>query len=289
MTRLKAIEPKEAPQTKPKMLIYGKAGSGKTYTSLDFPKTYYIDTEGGATLPKYTQKLTNSGGAYFGVEQGSLSFDTIIDEIKALATEEHDYKTLVIDSISKVYNTEIAKEAERLGDKDAFGASKKPAIAYVRQLISWISRLDMNVILIAHETQEWSKGEAIGVTFDCFNKVEYELDLCLQISRQGNEHMAFVRKSRFESFPNSTSFEWSYPEFARRYGQEVIEKNGDALELATEEQLKEIRYLLETVKIPEKVEEKWFKAAGCETYPDMDSVKLDAIISKIKNDYIKVN
>lgn len=288
MSRLKGIQPKEAPKTKPKILIYGRAGSGKTYTSLDFPSTYYIDTEGGATLPKYTEKLTKSGGTYFGVEQGSLSFDSIIEEVRTLATEEHSYKTLVIDSISKVYNTEIAKEADKLGEKDAFGASKKPAIAYVRQLISWISRLDMNVILIAHETQEWSKGEAIGVTFDCFNKVEYELDLCLQISRQGSEHSAFVRKSRFENFPNSTAFEWSYAEFARRFGKEIIEKDSEAIELASEDQLKEIRYLLETVKIDPKVEEKWFKAAGCETYPDMDSNKLEAIINKIKTDYIKV-
>ena len=214
MSRLKAIEPKEAPQTKPKILIYGKAGAGKTYAALDFPKAYYIDSEGGATLPKYTEKLTKSGGAYFGVEQGSLSFDSVLDEIRALATEQHDYKTLIIDSVSKIYNTEIAKTAAKLAEhnkEDAFGLSKKPAIAYVKQLISWISRLDMNVILIAHETQEWSRGEAIGVTFDCFNKIEYELDLVLQVLFQGGARTAFIRKSRFESFPVTDSIDISPP------------------------------------------------------------------------------
>lgn len=283
MSRLKAVKPKEAPQTKPKILIFGPAGSGKTYTALDFPKAYYIDTEGGATLPTYTEKLTQSGGAYFGVEQGSLSFDTILDEVKALATEKHDYKTLVIDSITKVYNTEIAKEAERLGDKDAFGASKKPAIAYMRQLISWIARLDMNVIMIAHETAEWSKGEAIGTTFDCFAKVEYELDLCLQVLHLGDERKAYIRKSRFENFPCKTSFPWSYAEFAKRYGQEVIEAEGQEITLADEGQLKEIAYLIETFNITEKQISKWFDMFKCDSWENMASNKVEAIINKIKD------
>jgi hypothetical protein len=282
MSKLKAIKPKEAPQTKPKILIFGKAGVGKTYTALDFPSAYYIDTEGGATLPAYTDKLTGSGGAYYGIEQGSLSFDSIIEEVKALATEKHNFKTLIIDSITKVYNHEIAKEQERLGDKDAFGASKKPAISYMRQLISWLSRLDMNVILVAHETQEWEKGEAIGSTFDCFNKVEYELDLCLQIYRLGDEHKARVRKSRFESFPNGASFEWSYNEFADRYGKEIIEKDTQSIELASPEQIKELIHYCDLMNISEGEKNKWFEKAKCESFQDMDSDKAQKLIDMLK-------
>jgi hypothetical protein len=65
-SKLKAVAPKAAEPSKPKMLIFGKPGVGKTWTSLDFPNVYYVDTEGGADLAHYTDKLEKSGGVYFG-------------------------------------------------------------------------------------------------------------------------------------------------------------------------------------------------------------------------------
>jgi hypothetical protein len=152
-TKLLAKAPKAAEPSKPKILIYGASGVGKTWTSLDFPNCYYIDTEDGANLTHYTDKLEKSGGVYMGQADGSLDFQTVIDQVKALATEDHEYKTLIIDSITKLYNTVIANEAERLGDKDAFGASKKPAIGLMRQLVNWLYRLDMNVILLLTKSE----------------------------------------------------------------------------------------------------------------------------------------
>lgn len=286
-SKLKAIEPKKAKQTKPKVLIFGKPGAGKTWASMDFPKVYYIDTEGGATRKHYTDKLQKSGGVYLGMDQGALDFAEIIDQIKALATEKHEYKTLVIDSISKVFNQAIAEEADRLGDKDAFGASKKPAIAYMRQLVSWLMRLDMNVILIAHEKAEWGiddKGQRveIGATFDCWDKLEYELDLALNIFRQGNSHKAKVRKSRLVEFPDASVFPWSYVEFASRYGQDVMEQQAAALELATPEQLDQLSALLKVVRVPDDWEAKCLKKANVESFAEMDAVKVQSLINLLK-------
>lgn len=284
---LRAVSAKTAEPSKPKMLIFGKPGVGKTWASLDFPSTYYVDTEGGASGSHYTDKLSNSGGMYFGPDQGSLSFDEVIKEVKALATEKHHYKTLVIDSISKIFNLEIANEAERLGDKDAFGASKKPAVARMRQLINWLARLDMNVILIAHEKPEWGqngKGERveIGSTFDAWDKLEYELDLALNIIKTGPSRTAKVRKSRLLAFPDGSSFPWAYTEFASRYGTEVIEREGKQVTLATEAQLKEFKLLLDVVKIDEGQEEKWLKKANVESFEDMDSEVMANLIKHIR-------
>ena len=150
-SKLKAVDPKSADPKKPKLLIFGKPGAGKTWGSLDFPGCYFIDCEGGANLGHYTDKLKKSGGMYMGPEQGSMDFQAVIEQVQALATEDHNFKTIVIDSVSKLFNTAIATEAERLGDKNAFGADKKPAVANMRRLVNWLSRIDMNVILIAHE------------------------------------------------------------------------------------------------------------------------------------------
>lgn len=286
-SRLKAVDPKKTEPNKPKIMVFGKAGVGKTWTSLDFPLCYYIDTEGGASRDHYTDKLAKANGVYFGVEEGSQDFSEVIEQVKALATEKHPYKTLVIDSITKIFNNEIANEAERLGEKDAFGASKKPAVSLTRQLISWIDRLDMNVIIICHEKPLWLKGEQVGVTFDAWEKLEYELDLCLNIVKLGSDRKAFIKKSRLQSFPEASNFLWAYDEFATRYGKEVIEREVKPVILANEEQLKEFYGLIERVKLPEGETDKWLKKAAVETFNDMDAEKIQMLIEHIKTKYLK--
>ncbi len=289
-TKLKAVDPKAAEPSKPKILLYGKPGVGKTWFALDFPNVYYIDTEGGADLQHYTDKLKKAGGVYFGPEQGSLDFQTVIEQIQALATEKHEYKTVVIDSISKVFSLEIAKEAERLGDKNAFGADKKAAIAYMRKLISWLTRLDMNVILIAHEKPLWgmSNGERseIGVTFDAWDKLEYELHLCLNAFKVGKDHKARVTKTRLTGFPAAEVFVLSYAEFSTRYGKDVIEGATKPIVLSTPEQVNQVKTLIDTIKLPEGQIEKWFKAGNAETWEEMDSDKVQKVIDYIKKTYI---
>lgn len=291
MSKLKAVDPKAAEPSKPKVLIFGKPGVGKTWTSLDFPSVYFIDTEGGADMAHYTDKLKKSGGAYFGVDQGSLSFDAILEQVEALATEKHKYKTLVIDSVSKVFAMEIAKEAERLGEKDAFGASKKPAVAYMRRLISWLTRIDMNVILIAHEKDLYGMDEkkqrnVIGVTFDAYDKLEYELHLCLNIFKIAGQHKARVTKSRLLGFKDAEVFEWSYQTFAEKYGRDVLEGEVKQIILASKEQIEQLNDLLDRVKLPEGQIEKWLKAANCEDFNEMDGDKIEKIIAHINEKYL---
>lgn len=284
-TRLKAVAPTAAAPSKPKILVFGKPGVGKTWVALDFPNVYYIDTEGGANLKHYTEKLEKAGGMYFGPEQGSQSMQTIIDEIKTLATEDHNYKTVVIDSISKVFNLEITKEAERLSDKglkNEFAADKKPAVKLTARLISWINRLDMNVILIAHEKPLWANGEQIGVTFDAHDKLEYELHLCLNIIKTGETRKAYIKKTRLTEFPDAANFAWSYDEFSKRYGKAVMEKKAQQIVLATPEQIAEATRLLGIVKLSETdKQDKWISDNSA-AFEEVEAEKMDKIINHLK-------
>ena len=283
---LKAVEPKAAAPSKPKILIYGKPGVGKTWASLDFPNVYYIDTEGGADLAHYTDKLEAAGGMYFGIDQGSLDFGEVIGQVEALATQKHDFKTLVIDSISEIYNLEITKEGERLGDKNGFGADKRPAIAYTRRLINWLKRIDMNVILIAHEKAEWKNGEQVGDTFDAWDKLEYQLHLCLNIIKIGPKRMYKVRKSRLKGFPEGESRPWSYTDFAEAYGQDVIEKEVTQIVLATDDQLKEINSLLSSVQLPDDWAAKCLKKEGAEALDELSTESIQKMIDYIKTKFL---
>lgn len=281
-SKLGAVDPKATEPSRPKITIFGKPGVRKTWGALDFPSSYYIDTEAGADLAHYTDRLKKSGGVYFGREQGSQDFATVIEQVKALATETHPYKTLTIDSLSKIYNLEVNKEAERLGEKDGFGASKKPAVRMSGTLIRWLDKLDMNVILICHEKPEWSKGEQVGFVPDAHEKLEYELHLCLRITKEGDSSKAFVKKSRLIEFENGSRFDWSYAEFSKRYDKKVMEAASKQIVLASPEHLSELTSLLEIVRLPDGEIEKWLKKANVETFAEMSSDKINACITMLK-------
>jgi len=289
MTGLLAISPKKVKPSKPKILIYGKSGVGKTWVSLEFPNVYYIDTEGGADLEHYMDILKKSNGDYLGKDRGSLDFGTIIGQVKKLATVKHRYKTLVIDSITKIFNLEIVKESDRLKDaglKNAFGADRKPAVAFMRQLISWLQKIDMNVILIAHEKAEYINEMQVGTTFDCWDKLEYELHLCLNIIKAGDRNLYKVRKTRLLGFPGASTSEWTYENFAKNYGKDIMEKPATQLLLATKEQLDEIKCLLDSVGLPESWIEKCLKKIDASTIEEMQESDLQKTIDFIKSKYL---
>jgi hypothetical protein len=289
-SRLMAVEPDTVEPKKPKVLVYGPAGVGKTWASLDFPGVYYIDTEGGADLDHYRAKLKAAGGVYFGPDQGSLDFETVIGQVQALATERHPYKTIVFDSITKLFNTAITDESERLGDKDVFGASKKPAVRQMARLVRWVNRADMNAIFIAHEKPDWTsengKREQTGLTFDGWEKLAYDLHFILRISKIGAgdsaKRYAHVGKSRLTGFPEGSRFDWSYDEFAARYGRDIIEKDVKQIVIASAEDVAEIKRLLDLVKLPDGTVEKWFKAAGVESFDEMDADIIAKCIDNLK-------
>lgn len=288
MSKLKAKKPEETKPGKIKMLVFSKSGVGKTWLSMDFPSPYYIDSEGGARLGHYQEKLKAAGGAYFGVEQGALDFPTVLQEVEALATEKHGYKTLAFGSITKLYQTAIADEAKKLGDKDAFGASKKPAIAYMRRLVAWIQRLDMNVLFEAHEAIEWGQNpktgsrEEVGQLPDVWDKLVYELDLTLRLEKRGNSRVAVVRKSRLTGFPEGESFPLEYAEFATRYGKDFIEAPVTTLTIASAEQIAEMTRLLALVKIDEKDMEKMLSKANAESISELTTEQAEAFIAWLK-------
>lgn len=283
--KLKGKDPGEAKRSKAKILVFGRAGVGKTWVSMDFANVYYIDVEGGANQPQYKEKLKESGAAYFGPEDGSQDFDVVLEEIITLATVKHPYKTVVIDSYSKLFNKCAAEQEEKLvsaGQKVEFAVEKKLAVRKTRKLINWLDRIDMNVILICHEKPTWSNGEQTGQTYDGWDKLEYELDLTLQIQRRGSDkRIAMVRKTRLVEFPDGSSFDWTYNEFARRYGKDALEGDTRSIALATAEQVTTINQLIRTIRIPQEEIDKWFSKAKVESFEEMDTATIQKCIEHL--------
>lgn len=280
---LKGIKAEVIKAAKPKFMLSGRPGTGKTMFSLNFPAPYFIDTETGATREQYVKKLNAEGGAYLGPEQGSQDFREVINQVRELATTSHPYKTLVIDSFSKLYNLECAAAEERVGSD--FGKDKREANKPTRQLLRWLERLDMSVVLVCHQKDKWERREnqliMAGSTFDGFPKMEYDLDLWLETKLLGNKRFATVIKSRIDSFPVGTDITLDFTTFEKLYGASVVEAPVKTIILASAEQVAEIKRIVELLKIEEEVTDKWLAKCQAVEWEDLSKENATKLLAML--------
>lgn len=266
---------------KPKFILSGKSGVGKTFFMLDFPKPLIIDCEGGAVEPQYVAKMKAVGADYMGKEEGSQDFKTVIEELKRLATTKHDYQTLIIDSFSKLYNLTAAIAEETVGN--VYAADKKAAQKPTRQLQVWMDRLDMTIALVCHSKAKWENGQPTGTTtFDGWDKLEYDLNLWIELVQTGKRRDIVVRKSRIEGFILGNSYPADYDTFAKLYGTEIINKPSEQITLATPEQVADAKGLVAFRNISEEDQRKALKKYDVEQWEELSETEIKTIIEKLK-------
>lgn len=284
---LRAVKP-TAIEKRLKALFYGSAGVGKTTAAINFPRPYLIDTEKGAENSQYVNILEKKGGAVFQTND----FDELIKEVKALLTEKHEYKTLIIDPLTTLYNDLLDKCANQLKsaakEKDAtgteFGRHYGEANKKIKQLLNLLLRLDMNVIITAHQKHEYGQNmSVIGSTFDCYKKLDYLFDLVFEVQKRGKERVGLIKKSRIESFPDGETFTFSYEEIAKRYGREILEREAIAEVLANKEQILRLKELIDLYKEPEEIVQKWLDKANASTFEEMSEEIINKIITHMEN------
>jgi hypothetical protein len=268
-----------------KALFFGTAGVGKTTAAIQFPAPYLIDTERGAENDQYVKALEASGGVYF----HTTDFDEMTQEITALMTEKHSYRTVIIDPLTVPYMAELDKEAKRLVSKDdpvgtAFGRNKQVPDRKVKHLLNLLLRLDMNVIITSHAKGEWKNGAPTGTdTFDCYARLDYLFDLVFQIQKRGKDRVGIVRKTRCAGFEEGEVFPFSYESIAEKYGREVLERTSAPAILATAEQVSEITRLVDLLKTPSDTTDKWLDKAQAETWAEMPQEAIAKCIAYLNN------
>lgn len=271
-----------------KAFFYGAAGVGKTTCAIQFPKPYLIDTERGAENEQYVETLEKSGGAIF----QTTDFDELINEIKSLLTEKHDYKTVIIDPLTTLYNDLLDKSAKTLKetskDKDAtgteFGRHYGEANKQMKHLLKLLLRLDMNVIITAHAKNEYSADlKVVGQTYDCYKKLDYLFDLVFEIQKRGKERIGIVKKSRIKNFGDTEQFPFNYEEIANRYGRYILEREVSNEVLATPEQVIEIKRLVDLLKIPVETTQKWLDKENAEEFEEMQTHQIDKYIKFLQS------
>lgn len=256
------------PQDRPrrlKLMVYGPAGVGKTVAAIQMPSPYLIDTEGGAV--HYGDTIERSGGVVF----ETISLDEVEAEIRALMTEDHPYRTVVIDPFTTIYADKVAEGEGVVGTE--YGRHFGYANTACRRLFNLLAMVDMNVVVTCHAKAVYGDGmKIIGETFDAWKKLDYLFDLVVQLQRRGKDNrIGIVRKTRLEGFPDLDEFPWSYDEIAARFGAGDLVREVETVELATVEQLQRLDSLLDILKTDPKLTDKWLKAAKVDRFADMTS------------------
>src|SRR5215217_3756208 len=183
-----------------KLFMFGPAGVGKTTAAIQFPKSYIIDAERGAE--NYDKLIADSGSVVFQTNDMA----DVIQEVKSLLTVKHDYRTLVIDPITTLYNDLLEKCEHKVGTD--FGRHYGEANKTMKRLANLIMALDMNVVVTAHAKTEYGQNLA---------KLGYTFDLVVELGKKGKKRLAKVTKTRIDSFPDDDVFEWNYDAIKRRY------------------------------------------------------------------------
>jgi hypothetical protein len=271
----------EAVSKRLKLFMFGPAGVGKTTACTLFPKSYIIDCERGT---ENYDKLVNASGS---VVFQTTDINEAITEVKSLLTEKHDFRTLVIDPITTIYNDLLEKSELKVGSE--FGRHYGEANKHMKRLANLIMALDLNVIITAHAKTEYGQNlSKIGFTFDGWKQLDYWFDLVLELGRKGGAkrgpRIAKVVKTRLEQFPDEDVFDWTYENFAARYGEEALEREANTVVLATPDQIRGIKDLLAIVRLPDGTTDKWFSKANVEigVWEDMPAEVLDKCIEYVK-------
>lgn len=136
--------------TPARILIYGPPGLGKTSLAASFPKPVLLKVEDGVPA---------------GVDIASFditSFDGVMEAISALYSEEHDFKTVILDTLDRLEPLLWAKLCadQKWANIESPGYGKGYALAdsYWREALDGLNALrrdrGMTVVLIAHSSIE---------------------------------------------------------------------------------------------------------------------------------------
>ena len=289
--------------TKPKLqsnrfkaLVFGLPGVGKSHFAYSFPGPYIIDTEGLMRYSHFTKMINDNGGVVAELN----TIEKIMDEIRALRSEKHEYKTLVIDSLSPVYRDYCNREAKRLED-DAqnrnkpvtdstdFGRNARRPNRMLEEMAQLISKIDMNVILISHAKAKFVKGENIGETADTPDKFGYMLGAVIQIEMHGELRKGRILKSRYNELESMGWIDPTYAEIKKRFGAEMFERAVELTAAPSPELLADIKQFEAKGLLTEELKTKWLSVAQVPELKDMSAKQLGKCLEFLKKKFPATN
>lgn len=247
-----------------KLMMFGPAGVGKTTAAIQMPAPYVIDTEGGTD--HYGELIEEHGGAVFQTND----LEEVETEIRSLMTEDHPYRTVVIDPFTSLYETQLERGEREVGSE--FGRHYGYANKSCKRMFSLLTAIDMNVVVTCHAKNEYGDGmKVIGQTFDGWKKLDYAFDLVIQLDKKGAARIGRVRKTRLKGFPDGDAFEWGIDAISDRFDLGNLTRESSVADLASDDEIQRLQHLIGVLKLDESVIGKWMTKAKVERLEDMPS------------------
>jgi hypothetical protein len=298
--KLRAKSPANDEHRRLKFFCYGPSGWGKTVNCIQlFPQAVIIDTERG-TEP-YADLIQSQGS----VVLHSNDADEIAEELRALLTTEHEYRSVIIDPITVLYQTLqdkwdqiFARKFERRGDKVAIETQDWGITYWQRvknehkKINNLVAKLDMNVAMTAHTKPVYGENfKVTGQTFDGIKGLDYFFDVVFQLYIQNGKRYCNVVKERAmpgkSHFP--ATFEWNMAMVREAWGIEELNRASTPIEMALESQVNEVTQLLDILTLPDSVIAKWFTKANAENWSDFSAIDIGKCIDYLKAKLPKPN
>lgn len=271
--KLRAVPPTQVEKYL-KLLIYGGAGTGKTHTLCQFPQSYFFDLEKGAEEKQYRDMLKKSGSLIY----STIDIDELIDEVTTLLSVPHEFKTVVVDPITSVFNDEADLAEDRVGSD--YGKNVAEATKKWRRLGKLLKRLQMTVVVSAYEKKKFGDADAMVPAGP--KDMEHFFDVVLRTERRGDTRYANVVKSRNQAFPEGSAFPFTFEEIAMRYGRENLERASVPVPLATPEQVGELERLLATRVDGDELRDKWLKKANADRLSELPAEAAEKCVTFLK-------
>ena len=194
------FKPAKSSSKHQKILLWGASGTGKTTISLQFPSPVMIDLEKGAELygDKFDFDVINA-----------TTLDQIREAIAFLNSGKHEYKTLIIDPITVVWEMLQSEWSDKLfnhnkcskGFKNEYYEFQMKDWALIKKewkdLVLDIIALNMTIVATAREKILMDKAMKItGLAPDAEKNIEYYFDIVGRLTNVNNERKTTIVKDR---------------------------------------------------------------------------------------------
>jgi hypothetical protein len=260
-------------QSKLRLALFGPSGAGKTFTSLRIATGL-----GGPIALADSERRT--------ARKYSDRFDFAVDEMDDKSIDgycrvirdagEGKFNVLIIDSLSHAWQ-ELLTDVDRLASAKYRGntwSAWSEGTPKQRMLIDTLLNCPCHIIATMRSKTEWTqetqngkvKPVKVGLSPEQGKGIEYEFDMLMEMNV---EHVATITKDRTGRFQDKI-----IEKPGEDFGRDLLAWLSDGTapvkpELATPDDIADVKDLLATTPIPEGLVDKWFHKANVDRWEDM--------------------